>query len=129
MKISLARCLCSATLAALVASCTASEEAFLYGSDVPADAANIRNHSPEITLVFVAPLQTNLGSPVALSGAADDPDGDSLKLRWTAVTGAIADPKAADTTYTCRLRGKDTITFLVSDGRRLKSQSVQVTCM
>jgi len=127
MKLTLARCVYSATLAALACSCTGAEEVFFYGSDVRHDAGS-HNRSPEITLVFVAPLQTNVGYPVTLSGAADDPDGDSLKLRWTALTGFIADPKAADTTYTCKIKGPDTVTFLVSDGQRLRSQSVQVTC-
>src|SRR5688572_15106948 len=30
---------------------------------------------PEITLVFVAPLQTGVGDPIALSAEAADPDG------------------------------------------------------
>ena len=85
---------------------------------------------PEITLVFVAPLQTAVGDRIDLSAEATDPDGDVVTYRWRGTGGTVAEPMAPNTTYTCKARGTQTLSIQVSDRRGCtKSEVVTVTCV
>lgn len=116
-----------AVSAALVA--CGGDEYFVYRAG-PTGGSEAPNHAPEITLVFVAPLETDIGFPITLSGAASDADGDPVTLRWAARNGfgTIADTTAPDTTYTCKKKGPDTIVLIVSDGRTERTAGVPITC-
>ena len=127
-KVAIRRLVSVATLASVLHGCTIGEEE-VYLFEEPPTLSLPADHSPQITLVFVAPLQTDVGASISLSGAASDPDGDPIKVHWFAYMGTIANPRVADTTYTCKRRGRDTITFFASDGRLQRSMAVQVTCI
>jgi hypothetical protein len=120
-----------AALLVLLGACDVGDEYFVYRTEPPPSGGGPPNHAPEITLIFVAPLETGVGSPVTLSGAAIDADGDPVELRWAPPhgLGSIQDPKASDTTFTCRKAGSGTITLIASDGKTERSQSVPVTCI
>lgn len=87
------------------------------------------NSCPEITLIFAAPLQTNVGGTIVLEASALDPDGDKLAYRWRATSGKIAAPRSANTTYTCTSAGSHTLTLSVTDRRCSVSQQIPVTCI
>ncbi len=108
---------CLLMASALVVSCELGPEWYRFHREYPGSTdAGSGNHPPELTLVFVAPLQAGIGDRIELSAEAADPDGDALAFRWTATNGAIARPRAANTSYTCKARGSHTLTVTVSDG-------------
>ncbi len=73
------------------------------------------NVCAELTKVVVAPLQTSVGATISVRAAARDAEGDPIEYAWSADNGTFADPSAAETQYTCQIRGDDTITVAVSD--------------
>ncbi len=67
----------------------------------------------------------NEGAPIALNGAASDPEGDALSRSWSyapvsgvdaGATCAFANPSALNTTITCTDDGTYSATLTVSDG-------------
>jgi hypothetical protein len=96
---------------------------FLGQHDVVADAGHT-NHPPELTAVFVAPLQTGVGSTITLSARAQDPDGDLVTYLWTGTGGKIDQPRAADTTYTCKDKGTHAVAIVARDPGGLTAVSV-----
>ncbi len=121
-------------LAALLTSSTlvtcGGDEYYLYTVGPVPGHRSQENHAPVITLLFVGPLETDVGYSMTLGGAATDADGDVITLRWSTRTGrgSIGDATAADTTFTCERAGADTITLVVSDGKTQRSESVAVRC-
>jgi hypothetical protein len=86
------------------------------------------NICPAIESLEVAPLQAMLGTDVRLHAVASDPDSTDVSFSWTPSFGAVADPKAADTTYRCRQMGIAEVTLRVSDGQCGDEQTVLVVC-
>ena len=90
------------------------------------------NLCAELTKVVVSPLQTSVGGIVDLESAAVDEEGDLVATLWTSESGQIADPTAANTTYTCTEAGDDQITITVSDDGFdycLSEWTVPVSCV
>ncbi|MEM8608460.1 MAG: hypothetical protein AAGF92_15230, partial [Myxococcota bacterium] len=90
------------------------------------------NICAELTKVVVSPLQTSVGNDITLSSQAVDQEGDPITYAWTSNSGSIADPAAANTTYTCTEAGDDEITITVSDDGGeycMSSWTVPVTCV
>jgi hypothetical protein len=73
------------------------------------------NFCAEIITAVAAPLQTSVGNDIEVYVVADDWEGDSVEYRWAATGGAIADPTARATTYTCTGVGNQSIAVRVSD--------------
>lgn len=122
--------LCAATLAATAPGCTVAQEFYEYhGGGGSIEDAGPADHAPVITLMFVGPLQTDVGYPITLSGTVTDADGDRVQVRWLSSHGTIADPRVLDTVYECKKPGRDTITLVVSDGRKQENESVEVSCI
>jgi len=90
------------------------------------------NICAELTKVVVSPLQTSVGNDIDLASAAVDQEGDTIAYQWSSNSGSIADPMAANTTYTCTTEGDDEITITVSDDgfiHCMSSWTVPVTCV
>jgi 5'-nucleotidase len=82
---------------------------------------------PELTSVFVGPLETQVGGTIKVNaGATHD-----ASLEWTATAGSFADANAAATTYTCPSEGSHTITVTASDSNDACSDSlaVDISCV
>jgi len=73
------------------------------------------NLCAELTKAVVSPLQTSVGSSIDLQSEAVDEEGDEVEYLWTAESGQVDDPTAANTAYTCTEAGDDQITITVSD--------------
>jgi hypothetical protein len=127
------------TKAALVSSsclvaglgCTGSEW-FTYEHEAPAKVdIDVRvDHPPVITLVVVAPLQTDVGQWISLMATADDADGDEVHFLWTANGGKIDAPKSRETKLTCTRNGLFLLTLTVSDTPGMKqTMNVPFTCI
>jgi hypothetical protein len=93
------------------------------------------NKCPTIEAVTVVPSEAEVGSTIALTASAVDPDkkpkGGVLTYRWTASgTGTFSDPSAGKTEFTCTEVGATTITVTVSDGDTecLISSAVSISC-
>ena len=94
-----------------------------HGGGSPVDAGP-SNRPPELLVVFVAPLQTGVGSSITLSAEAWDPDGDRLTYHWTGTGGQIKKPHAAETTYVCKEEGTHAVAVVVRDEPGLTAVSV-----
>jgi len=73
------------------------------------------NICAELTKMVVSPLQTSIGSEIALSAAGEDAEGDDFAFLWTAEGGSIADDSAAETTFTCETEGEGFVAVTISD--------------
>ena len=73
------------------------------------------NICAELVKAVVSPLQTSVGNDIDLFAQGMDRDGDDIHYRWSATSGAIDDPDAASTTYTCLEAGDHAITISVTD--------------
>src|SRR5262249_14122863 len=74
------------------------------------------NICPTVDGVSANPAEVLVGSSVALLGAAHDSDAapSALSFQWTASSGAVANPTAASTTFTCMTPGIATLTLTAS---------------
>jgi hypothetical protein len=70
---------------------------------------------PIVSFFSVAPLQTSVGNDLLLRAEGTARDGDPVLTTWTATGGSVADPNAAETTYTCQEIGEQTLTLAVTD--------------
>jgi len=88
------------------------------------------NVCPEITWMFVAPLQTNVGRPVRLEVNAQDLDGDELSFTWQASDEGVEDQHKKKTEFVCSSAGKTKIKVKVTDsvGCSVSSEEVSVKC-
>jgi hypothetical protein len=75
------------------------------------------NSCPEITSLIVAPLSLDVGGNINVSAAGSDVNSDPLTFAWTAGNGTFANPTAATTTYKCTVKGAQTLTISVDDGK------------
>ena len=90
------------------------------------------NICAQLQKLVVSPLQTSIGNQIDLSATGEDEDGDSIAYLWTGTGGAIADPNAASTTYTCGELGQQMITITISDDdfeHCIDDWTVPVTCV
>ena len=90
------------------------------------------NVCAELTKAVVAPLETSIGNSIIVSSQAEDHDEDPIEYRWSASTGAFANPNAANTFYTCETLGTHELTISVSDDNFdycIDSWTVEVTCV
>ncbi len=86
------------------------------------------NNCPNVT-TSASPLSTSVGATIDVMGMGNDIDlSDRLTYLWTAVSGAFADAKAPNTTYTCTEPGTHVLTVRVSDGRCEGVSAIPVTC-
>jgi hypothetical protein len=76
------------------------------------------NICPVIDGVSANPSQVNVGSTIALSGAAHDSDGgpSPLSYKWSATSGSFDDATLANPVFKCTAIGVSTITLVASDG-------------
>ena len=88
------------------------------------------NICPVIDAMSVSPAEIEVGNAVTLAGAAHDTDGvpSPLSYTWTATTGTIAAPTAANTTFVCTTPGTVTVTLAVSDGDCGEALTQTVVC-
>jgi hypothetical protein len=87
------------------------------------------NQCPELTWLFVAPLRTAVGGEIAVEAQATDPDGDKVKLTWSADQGQFGKKSAGSTHYTCSKKGSRTLTLSFTDsGGCTMTKTVEVEC-
>ncbi len=92
------------------------------------------NVCPVIDALSANPSQVNVGSAIALSGAAHDADNgpSPVSYKWTATAGTFDDPTSANPMFKCTEVGTSTITLVASDGDKTAncadSLTAQVTC-
>jgi hypothetical protein len=92
------------------------------------------NVCPVADGITALPAETTVGTPIALTVAAHDPDSgpSPLSYLWSAPSGAFTGGITATPTFVCGAPGPVTLTATVSDGDPLSScaaaASVVVTC-
>ena len=76
------------------------------------------NVCPVIDELSASPTQVNVGSSIALIGAAHDSDSapSALSYKWTATSGTFDDATAKSPLFTCTAAGVSTLTLTASDG-------------
>ncbi len=114
-------------LAAALPSCEVAPQNFVFERRDPPLSSST---GPYITLMLVAPVQTDVGGTITLSGnASGSPDGKVIKFKWTGQGGTIDYPDAHSSDYVCRDSGEHRITLTVTDlmGRH-DALSTTVTC-
>ncbi|MEI9937369.1 MAG: phosphoesterase [Pseudomonadota bacterium] len=76
------------------------------------------NICPVIDALSANPSQVNVGSTIALSGAAHDSDSgpSPVTYKWTATSGTFDNATSANPVFTCTDVGVSTITLVASDG-------------
>ena len=90
------------------------------------------NICTQLTKVVVSPLETSVGNDITLMSQAFDYEGDAITYVWSGDGGSIADPSAANTTYTCQEVGEHSVTILVTDNDvycKMATWTVPVTCV
>jgi hypothetical protein len=87
--------------------------------------------------VTASPVETRVGSSVALAVTATGPIPANLTYAWSAPTGQFSAATAANTNFTCTAAGPVTVTIVVGDGAvpegstcnpALDTDTVTVTC-
>ena len=87
--------------------------------------------------VSASPVETAIGSPVALTASATGPVPANLTYAWSAKSGFFGSATAASTSFTCSTPGPVTVTLVVGDGPvpagstcnpALDTDTVTVTC-
>jgi len=64
------------------------------------------------------PCRVEVGQSLTLRATAQDPDGDTMRMRWSGLAGTIADPLAATTQWRAQTApGTVVLTVAVDDGR------------
>jgi phospholipase C len=92
------------------------------------------NVCPNLTAISANPDEVLVGSSIALSSTAVDPDNGPAPLTysWTASSGKLTGASTASPSFECLTSGSATISLTVSDGDPQAScaaqGSVQVTC-
>lgn len=77
----------------------------------------------------VSPLRASVGGSIALAGAAN-PSATPVTYSWAASSGTVANPAAAETTFTCTEAGAVTLTFGASDADGCgSSTALEVECV
>jgi hypothetical protein len=93
------------------------------------------NVCPAISALSAMPAMVTVGSQLALSATAYDPDDGpaALTYSWSATSGVLDAPSSPTTRFTCTVAGAETITLVVSDGDATPgcapSRSVSVQCI
>ncbi|HKQ69518.1 MAG TPA: metallophosphoesterase [Polyangiaceae bacterium] len=89
------------------------------------------NVCPAVDLLEANPAEVEVGSSLDLTGVGSDVDTapSPLTYAWSASSGALSDPTASKTKFTCATPGPATITLSVSDGDTCPAtRTVTVTC-
>jgi hypothetical protein len=117
-------------LLSLILGCgVAPEAAFEFHRDRP--PPNTAGSAPYITLMFVAPVQTDVEATINLvSDATGSRESKVIIFHWSASGGDIAAPEAHETVYTCRVKGTHKMTLTITDAMdRHDSLTTTVRCM
>ncbi len=88
------------------------------------------NICPVIDALSASPAEIEVGNAIALGSSAHDTDGvpAALTYAWTASSGTVATPAAANTSFVCTVPGTVTVTLTVSDGDCGEAQTQTVVC-
>jgi hypothetical protein len=89
------------------------------------------NVCPSIDDMMVSPLETRVGTSIALNSTASDADNapQPLSYLWsTTAPGTIAAPDQPNTVFTCTAVGAGTIQLLITDGNCPDERTVPITC-
>ena len=95
------------------------------------------NQCPAVETFSAAPSTARIGEPIALSVVAMDSDDGPHALSYVWIpahtdagyTGVISDPRAPDTTFSCKLVGETEVAIRVSDGECDDTEYVPITCV
>lgn len=80
-------------------------------------------------MMFVAPLQTDVGASIVLNATGSSEYGPP-RFRWSAQGGIIDQPASRDTSYLCKVPGDHPLELTVFDSHgRQDSMAVTITCM
>ncbi|HVZ71349.1 MAG TPA: hypothetical protein VHJ20_03155 [Polyangia bacterium] len=79
----------------------------------------------------ISPLTASVGGTINVAAGTTntDPHGPPSAFSWNASAGSFADPKAAQTTYTCTKPGAATIAVTATSGPCVDTQMATVTCV
>jgi hypothetical protein len=87
--------------------------------------------------VAASPVETAIGTPVALMASATGPVPASVTYTWSAPSGSFGSASMANTSFTCTAPGPVTVTLVVGDGPvpagstcnpALDTDTVTITC-
>lgn len=89
------------------------------------------NLCAELSKMVVSPLETLVGTDIALSAAGEDQEGDDFVIGWTAEGGTLASETGSENTFTCGEGGGSITASVSDDGFDFCSSSwtVEVTCI
>jgi len=81
------------------------------------------NVCPSLDSVSATPAEVLVGSTIALSASAHDPDAGpaALNYRWSANSGSLTDANTSQPTFTCLVPGPAVLSVSTSDGDPLAS--------
>ena len=94
----------------------------------------VLNICPSLDAVSANPAEVLLGTSIALSARAHDPDAGpaAIGYRWTAASGSLSDANVSNPTFTCLQPGSVMLSVSASDGDPLAScadsRSITVHC-
>jgi hypothetical protein len=89
---------------------------------------NLPGNRPPTVTAGADPMTTAPGGQVTLNAEVYDPDGDQLKIQWSAPAGTFNNATGARTYWTApQTTGPVTITIAVDDGRETTKATVTVT--
>ena len=89
---------------------------------------NLPGNRPPTVTAGADPATTTPGGQVTLNAEVYDPDGDQLKIQWSAPAGTFNNATGARTYWTApQATGPVTITIAVDDGRETTKATVTVT--
>lgn len=88
------------------------------------------NICPVVDSLAANPAEVQVGSTIALEGAAHDTDAapSPLAYAWTVTSGSVTNPTSASATFNCTGPGDVTVTLAVTDGDCSTTLAATVTC-
>jgi len=123
----LSHAVAATSVALSLAGCNVGPQVFEYHG--PEGKPTPINLAPVLTVVFVAPLETAIGARITLSADAKNAPGDAMSFKWEGGGGTIADPGAANTTYTCKAEGRHDLAVSVTTKHGSAALGVTVSCV
>ena len=121
------RCVAVVALPALLMACTTTARIQPPIETAPGTTSLPGNRAPTVT-AGAEPTTTTPGGQVTLNAEVYDPDGDPVKIQWSAPAGTFNNATGARTYWTApQATGPVTITIAVDDGRETTKATVTVT--
>ena len=83
----------------------------------------------QLATFTVSPLSASVGGTLALTATPLVADAGTLDFLWTAPSGTIGDPEAAQTTYRCVKAGHFRLNLLVISSICQENHDIEIDCL